>query len=100
MDTVLQGLPKTICYLDDILVSGVTKEEHLHNLEKVLQWLEQHNIHAKKVKCAFLCDAVEYLGHCIDSDGLRTLSSKVKAIQDAPQPQNVQELRSFLGLLH
>ena len=25
---------------------------------------------------------------------------KLKAIQDAPQPQNVQELRSFLGLLH
>ena len=35
MDTVLQGLPKTICYLDDILVSGATKEEHLHNLEMV-----------------------------------------------------------------
>jgi len=32
MDTVLQGLPKVICYLDDILVSGVTKEEHLQNL--------------------------------------------------------------------
>ena len=47
-----------------------------------------------------MCDAVEYLGHLIDAEGLHTLSSKVKAIQDAPQPQNVQELRSFLGLLH
>ena len=84
MDTVLQGLPKTICYLDDILVSGATKEEHIHNLEMVLQQLEQYNIRAKKAKCAFLCDAVEYLGHHIDADGLHTLSSKVKAIQDAP----------------
>ena len=100
MDTVLQGLPNAICYLDDILVSGATKEEHLHNLEMVLQRLEQYNIRAKKAKCAFMCDAVEYLGHRIDADGLHTLSSKVKAIQDAPQPQNVQELRSFLGLLH
>ena len=100
MDTVLQGLPKTICYLDEILVSGATKDEHLQSLEKVLQRLEQHNIRAKKTKCAFLCNAVEYLGHCIDADRLHTLSSKVKAIQDAPQPQNIQELRSFLGLLH
>ena len=100
MDTVLQGLPNTICYLDDILVSGATKEEHLHNLEMVLQWLEQYNIRAKKAKCAFMCDIVEYLGHRIDADGLHTLSSKVKAIQDAPHPQNVQKLRSFLGLLH
>ena len=34
-----------------------------------------------------MCDVVEYLGHCIDADGLHTLLSKVKAIQDAPQPQ-------------
>jgi len=28
----MQGLPKVICYLDDILVSGSTKEEDLQNL--------------------------------------------------------------------
>ena len=88
MDTVLQGLPNTICYLDDILVSGATKEEHFHNLEMVLQlfMLRRQNVLS-------MCDAVEYLGHHIDADGLHTLSSKVKAIQDAPQPQNIQELR-------
>ena len=75
MDTVLQGLPKTICYLDDILISGATKEEYFHNVEKVLQWLEQYNIHAKKAKCVFMCDSVGYLGHCIDANGLRTLAS-------------------------
>ena len=64
----------------------------------VLQWLEQYNFHAKKAKCAFMCDAVEY--HRIDVNGLHTLFSKVKTIQDAPQPQNAQELRSFLGLLY
>ena len=32
MDTVLQDLPKVICYLDDILISGTTPQEHLDNL--------------------------------------------------------------------
>ena len=100
MDTVLQGLPKVICYLDDILVSGATREEHLQNLENVLQRLQQYNIRAKRSKCAFMCESVDYLGHCIDATGLHTLSSKVKAVQNALQPKNVQELRSFLGLLH
>ena len=100
MDTVLQGLPKVICYLDDILVSGATMEEHLQNLENVLQRLQQYNIRAKRSKCAFMCESVDYLGHRIDATGLHTLSSKVKAVQNAPQPKNVQELRSFLGLLH
>lgn len=40
MDTILQGLPKVICYLDDILVTGSTDDEHLDNLEKVLQKLK------------------------------------------------------------
>ena len=28
MDTILQGLPQVICYLDDILVTGSTPQEH------------------------------------------------------------------------
>ena len=97
MDVVLQGLPKVICYLDDILVTGTSEEEHLENVEKVLQRL---NIRAKRAKCTFMGDSVEYLGHRIDATGLHTTTSKVEAISKAPQPRNVQELRSYLGLLH
>ena len=37
MDTILQGMDGVICYLDDIMVSGRTEEEHLTNLRKVLK---------------------------------------------------------------
>ena len=47
-----------------------------------------------------MSEKVEYLGHRIDSEGLHTMASKVEAISMAPQPRNMQELRSFLGLLH
>ena len=100
MDTVLQGLPKVICYLDDILVTGSTEEEHLSNVEKVLQRLQRYGIRAKRAKCEFLSASVEYLGHRVDATGLHTTQSKVEAIQKAPQPKNTQELRSFLGLVH
>ena len=100
MDTVLQGLPNVICYLDDVLITGSTVEEHLKNLEKVLQRLQQYNIRAKRSKCFFLCDSVVYLGHRVDADGLHTTDQKVEAVKKAPRPQNVQELRSFLGLVH
>lgn len=36
MNSILQGIPQVLCYLDDTLITGVSKEEHLHNLEKVL----------------------------------------------------------------
>jgi hypothetical protein len=40
MDTILQGIPGTICYVDDILVTGATEEEHLRNLEEVFRRLQ------------------------------------------------------------
>ena len=100
MDTVLQGLPKVICYLDDILITGSTDEEHLENVEKVLERLKKYGIRAKRQKCSFLSSSVEYLGHCVDATGLHTTPDKVEAVQKAPTPCNVQELRSFLGLVH
>ena len=33
IDTILQGLPKVICYLDDIIVFGNTEEQNLNNVE-------------------------------------------------------------------
>ncbi len=44
--------------------------------------------------------SVEYLGHCIDKEGLHPTEEKVAAIVNAPKPNNVTELRSFLGLLN
>ena len=100
MDTILQGMDGVMCYLDDILISGRTEEEHLDNLRKVLQKFREHGIRAKKSKCTFLKTSVQYLGHIIDVDGLRATDDKVQAIVQAPPPRNVSELRSFLGLLN
>ena len=36
MDTILQGASGVMCYIDDILVTGATEEEHLRNLEEAL----------------------------------------------------------------
>ena len=69
-------------------------------MKQVLQRLEQCGIRARKSKCAFICTAIEYLGHRVVSIGLHTLESKVAAVVDAPLPRDVQELRSFLGLIH
>ena len=100
MDTILQGIPHVICYIDDILVTGSNTAEHLQNLTTVFKRLENHGIRMKKSKCEFLQVSVYYLGHKIDAEGLHAIPSKVDAIVDAPEPQNLQELRSFLGLLN
>ena len=100
MDAILQGVPNTLCYIDDILVTGRSDTEHLKNLEEVLSRLQKYGLRLKREKCAFLQNSVEYLGHRLDAQGVHASSSKVEAIQQAPAPKNVMELRSFLGMIN
>ena len=100
MDTILQGVPGAICYIDDILVTGQTEAEHIQNLSEVLKRLQQYGVRMKRNKCHFMQESVEYLGHIVDSTGIRATPEKVAAIAQAPAPQNVAHLRSFLGLLN
>ena len=100
INVMLQGLPQVICYLNDILITGSTEEEHLTNLERVLERLRKYGIQAKRSKCALLKPSVEYLDHRVDATGLHTAPSNVEVVRKAPAPQNVLELRSFLGRVH
>ena len=100
MDQILQGMEHVTCYIDDVLITGATREEHLRNLAEVLRRFREQGIRLKLDKCRFLQDSVEYLGHKIDAQGLHTTDSKLQAIREAPPPTNVQELRAYLGLLN
>ena len=93
MDQVLQGLPNVQCYLDDIIVSGKTVDDHLQSLNAVLDRLQYHGLRVNRAKCRFLLPSVEYCGHVISADGLQQ-SPKNLAVQEMPPPANVTQLRS------
>lgn len=57
-----------------------------------------NKLFAKRSKCEFASDRVEYLGHFIQAQGVSTNPRKVKAVKEWPQPKNVKMLRGFLGL--
>ena len=98
METLLQDCKGVTVYPDDILVTGLSVENHLENLKVVLSKLDKAGLHLNKDKCKFMKTKVEYLGHVIDREGLHPSTEKVKAIQQAPKPKDVSELRSFLGI--
>jgi hypothetical protein len=87
-----------VVYLDDILIYSRTKEEHLNHLEKVLTKLREHRLYAKLSKCELFQTKVEYLGHYISGEGVAVDQRKVEVIKTWPNPTNLTELRSFLGL--
>ena len=69
MELVLRGIPGVVVYLDDILVTAPTDEEHGATLAVVLERLKEAGLHLKKAKCVFLAPSVTYLGHIIDLQG-------------------------------
>ena len=100
MESLLQDIPSVVVYIDDILIAGATEAEHLQTLDQVLERLESAGLTLKKEKCAFASTSVTYLGHIIDRDGIHPTPDKVQAVQQAPTPQNITELKAFLGLLN
>jgi hypothetical protein len=53
---------------------------------------------AKKSKCQFGCQEVDYLGHIISQQGVKADPGKIQTMVDWPFPCNIKSLRGFLGL--
>ena len=100
METMLQGLSGVVCYLDDIIVTGKSKAEHLRNLERVLARIQEYGFQVRKEKCSFMQDSVEYLGHIVDKNGISVSPKKANGIVEMPEPENQQQLHSFLGMVN
>jgi hypothetical protein len=58
MDQLLQGLSGVQCVLDGMIITGKSDDEHLHNLENVLQRLQYTGLRANIEKCSCLPDSV------------------------------------------
>ena len=99
IEGILQGVKGVVVYLDDILISGSSEDQHLVVLDDVLGRLDRAGLRVKRSKCEFLRPSVIYLGHKIDGQGLHPLPERIRAIRDAPAPESVSALKSHLGML-
>ena len=100
MELVLAGLQWEICliYIDDVIVFSKTVEETITRLGQVLERFREAGLKLKPKKCLLLQKQVAYLGHIISESGIATNPEKVKVVKDSKEPQDVSELRGFLGV--
>ena len=73
-------------------------DTHIDHIQQVLEKLRKHRLYAKLLKCEFGLHELEFLGHIISKNGIRTDPGKVDAIASWPIPSNVNELQRFLGI--
>jgi deoxyuridine 5'-triphosphate nucleotidohydrolase len=100
MDQVYTGLlwVSVFVYLDDTQVFSKTFEQHLVNLQVAFDRLRTAGLKIKLSKCEFGKRELTFLGFRTGKDGLRVDPDKIDKIVTCPPPQNVGEIRCFLGL--
>ncbi|CAH8604747.1 unnamed protein product [Schistosoma rodhaini] len=97
MDEVTRGLDFVFVYIDDVLIASSSTEEHIQHLHTLFERFKSYGVVINPSKCIFGASSLEFLGHHIDSQGIKPLEDKVKAITSYPEPTSVKSLRRFLG---
>lgn len=87
-----------LVYLDDIILYSPDFTSHLQHLDKVLERLGQHGLKLRMDKCKLLQHEVKFLGHVVDTTGVKPDPDKISAVVDWPVPTTVKQVRAFLGL--
>ena len=92
MGQLTMDLPGVAVYLDDILVSGKDEEDHLHNLRRLLERLNDKGLRCRLDKCSLAQPQITYLGHTLSRQGVAK-GSKVDAVMQMPPPKDVSTLK-------
>jgi len=100
MSQILQGLDGVECNIDDVLVHGKDQTEHDQRLEAVFMRLVEAGVTLNLDKCQFSTDRVKFLGHIISCRGIEADPEKLQAIANLLPPQNMQGVRTFLGMVN
>ena len=98
MNSILEGLDRVVCQMDDVLIFGANRAEHDARLIAVLERLQAARVTLNPEKCKFRQTEVKFLGHLIDARGIRADPQKTSAILEMEPPHNNTELRRFMGM--
>lgn len=84
-------------YVDDLLVSSSSFDDHLCRLSLLFKKISVSGMTLKFSKCAFFRNEIKFLGHVITPLGMSMDPCKLTAVRDFPCPRNKKELQSFIG---
>ena len=100
LDRVIRLLKGVHGIADDILTHGETEVQHNGRLLTLLETARMNNLSLNPDKIQFKSTDCKFFGHRLTPEGLKLDPKKVKAIVKMPQPQSIQSLQSFNGMVN
>ena len=101
VEGLLKGMKwkQVMIYLHYVILFSKTAEEHLRDLMELLQKFRDRRVMLNLTKCQVVVTEVDFLGHHLSTEGIRSAEEKVEAIRKWSSPRSVKELRRFLGFV-
>ena len=101
IDKTLHDIKSKFAYLDDILIiTKGTIEEHVKELDKIMQRLNDENLAINLQKCEFAKEQIIWLGFVVTPSGVTPTKQKCDSIINLANPKTLKQLRSFMGCIH
>jgi hypothetical protein len=86
-------------YVDDLsIITRQTLDKHLQKMETVLPRLRDTGLKVNAAKSLFCAHEIEYLGYILTREGIKPKPKKLQVILALNPPNNIKELRHFLGM--
>ncbi|KAK8391973.1 hypothetical protein O3P69_017527 [Scylla paramamosain] len=96
LETYRQPMPLPEDLMQKLGGGGADPDDHVENLRKLLQRLEEKGLLCRREKCQFAKSYVEYLGHLLSREGIGK-GRKVDAVLKMPASTDVPSLKAFMG---
>ena len=97
INQIIRDLPNCENISDNIWLWSKKMDDHIKQLDQLLETLQNNDIMLKLPKCSFKVREINIFGHIVSGQGIRP-DDKIEAVTKAPRPKCASEVCSFLGL--
>ena len=100
IERIFGDIPGCTGIADDLVIAGWQEDgsDHDATLRTVLERARTSGTRFNEEKMVVRCKEIPFFGHLIGENGVRADPTKVQAIMNMAEPENVKELQTFLGM--
>ena len=97
-DIAIDGLP-IYKVVDDMGMGRPSFKSLVTLVCSVIETCARHGLNCNKNKSTLCADSIDFVSYKISHGSIEADPKKVSAIADFPVPENITDLRSFIGLV-
>ena len=83
--------------VDDIMVKGKQRSDHIRNLTETFNILRKYKMKLNPTKCTFGVSSGRFLGYLVTQRGIEAHPKQIQAILEMKSPTTLKEIQSLIG---